>query len=141
MLKGKKILVIDDSKTIRLQIKTILKSEGVNVVEAGSEWGMFSKIDEYGTVADLVIMDITLNQDNGLELIEKLKARQDFMNIPVIIITENPEISTVLKAKELGVKSYIKKPITKDELVSRINSCLTQSSSDNKVHDQLLQTP
>lgn len=122
MLTGKKIVLVEDSRTIRLQIKMMLKGENAELVEVGTEWGLFNKIDEYGKVADLIIMDLVLNSENGLEIISKLKLSEEYKDIPIIIITEMANASTVLKAKALGVKSYMRKPIRKAELISRINS-------------------
>lgn len=128
MLNGKKILVVEDSRTIRQQIKMILEQEGVTVQEAANEWGMFTKIEEYGVVVDLVIMDLVLHNEDGLDLIAKIKASKKYCNIPLIILTEKVEIEAIMKAKELGVKSYLKKPINKDELIKRLNNILSGTS-------------
>jgi CheY-like chemotaxis protein len=127
MLSGKKILVIEDSPTIKLQIKMILNAEGVVFAEAGSEFGMLSKIDEFGVTADIIIMDLILNYENGINLINKLKTYPKYKHIPIIIITEKVDKNTILKARELGVKSCIKKPITKATLIEQISKALEQA--------------
>ena len=129
MITGKKILIIEDSKTMRLKIKMILEGAGAISVEAGSEFGMNTKIEEYGSLVDLILMDLILNYENGLDLIRKLKLNSKYRHIPVIIITEKVDVDTILKAKDLGVKSYLRKPIKKAELISRINSAL-ESNDD-----------
>jgi CheY-like chemotaxis protein len=117
MISGKKILVIDDSPTIKLQIKILLESEGAIYAEAGSQYGMLTKIAEYGVIADLIIMDLVLNYEDGISLIETLKMYPKYENIPIILITEKVNRETILMAKKLGVKSCIKKPITKTALI------------------------
>jgi len=132
MFNGKKFLIVDNSRTIRLQIKMMLESEGALLVDVGTEWGMTTKIEEYGVLADLIIMDLILNSEDGLDLIKKLKENLTFKHIPIIIISEKVDINTILVAKGLGVKSYLKKPFKKAELVSRITDAL-QKTADEKV--------
>lgn len=127
MLNGKKILIVEDSRTIRLQIKIMLEHEGATVVEAGSEWGMFSKIEEFGTAVDLIIMDLVLHNEDGLNLIENLRMNPKYNNIPIIILTEKVELDSILEAKKLLIKYYLKKPVKKLELINRINSILNMS--------------
>lgn len=129
MLKGKKVLIVEDSRTIRLQVKMMLEHEGAVLVEAGSEIGMFTKIDEYGVTADLIIMDLVLNYENGLELIEKLKENPKYKDIPIIIITEKADVNTILKAKQLGVKTYLRKPVDKTELIARMNELIEEQKA------------
>jgi CheY-like chemotaxis protein len=131
MFNGKKILIVDNSPTIRLQMKLMLKNEGAILVEVGTEWGMTTKIEEYGVLADLIIMDLVLNSEDGLDLIRKLKENIIFKNIPIIIITEKVDVATILSAKALGVKSYLKKPVKKAELISRINDALQKTTKEN----------
>lgn len=127
MLTGRKILVIEDSSTIKLQIKMIVEAAGAIFTEAGSEFGMLSKINEYGILTDVIIMDLILNYEDGINLINTLKTYEKYRNIPIIIITEKVDMNTILKAKGLGVKSCIKKPISKAVLISRINEALGEA--------------
>jgi DNA-binding response OmpR family regulator len=131
MLKDKKILIVEDSRTERLLIKMILEHEGAILTEAGSEWGMFSKVEEYGIIIDLIIMDLVLNYEDGLDLIVKLKSNPKYKDIPVIILTEKVDVDTILKAKDLGIKCYLRKPIQKLELLNRINIILKEPETNN----------
>jgi PleD family two-component response regulator len=127
MLKGKKILVIEDSSTIKLQIKMIVEAAGAVFSEAGSEFGMLTKISEAGVIADIIIMNLILNYEDGINLINTLKTYEKYKDIPIIIITEKVDINTMLKAKKLGVKSCIKKPLSKAVLISRLNEALGEA--------------
>jgi len=130
MFKGKKILIVDNSSTIRLQLKIMLENEGAVLVDVGTEWGMTTKIKEYGVLADLVIMDLILNSENGLDLIKRLKENIEFKHIPIIIITEKVDVDSILIAKDLGVRSYLKKPFKKAELINRINDALQEITNE-----------
>lgn len=133
MLKGKKILIIEDSSTMRLKLKMMLEKEGATLVEAGSEWGMFAKIYEYGVLVDLIIMDLVLSSEDGLKLISKLKEAPLYKDIPVIILTEKVEVDSILAAKELGIKNYLRKPIKKEALISRIINALDVEDSKGNI--------
>lgn len=125
MLKNKKILIVDDSISFRQIIKTMLNDTGAVICEAGSEFGMYNLIDEYGTLVDIIIMDLSLKYENGLNLIKKLREIHRYKDIPVIIITQHTSKHYVFEAKKLGVKHYIKKPINKTILIDRITEVFT----------------
>lgn len=125
MLKDKRILIVEDSISFRQIIKTMLKDTGVIISEAGSEFGMYNLIDVYGKLVDIIIMDLSLKYENGLNLIKKLRKTDRYKNIPVIIITQHTSKRYVFEAKKLGVKHYIKKPINKSILIDRITEVFT----------------
>ncbi len=126
MLKDKKLLIVEDSSSFRLLIKAMLKNTGVTVYEAGSQFGMYQSIDQYGEVVDLIIMDLTLKFENGLDLIKNLKAQDMYRDIPVIIITQDISKDNIIESKKLGVKHYIKKPFNKSTLLDRIKDIFPQ---------------
>ena len=120
----KRVMIVEDSHTVRYEVKLILKKIGIVLVEVANGMGMFNVIEEYGKSVELIIMDLTLKQENGLDLIESLKSRDKFKDIPVLILTEHANVENVLRAKELGVVGYLRKPIQKDELIGRVKSLL-----------------
>ena len=125
---GKVVLVVDDSPSIRKEVKAILEKEGFTVREAGTEFGMFSNIDEYGVLADIIIMDLSLNDTNGFELVNKIRVLDRFRDIPIIMLTQHSDKENVLKAKIIGVQGYIVKPINPLILLHKINKVLADSS-------------
>lgn len=124
MFSDKRIMIVEDSKTIKLQAKLILDKSGATIIEVGNEWSMFKKIEEYGRVVDLIIMDLILRSEDGLDLIRKLKEDERYRNIPILVLTEQADIHNVLRAKVLGVKNYLRKPIKRDKLIERIDTIL-----------------
>ncbi len=114
------VLVVDDSPSIRKEVRVNLEKDGYIVREAGSEFGMLSAIEEYGEKADIVLMDLSLNDANGFDLVSRLRAAEKYRNIPVIILTEHADRDSVLMAKMVGVQGYLVKPIIADLLRERI---------------------
>ncbi|MCX7773249.1 MAG: response regulator [Clostridia bacterium] len=125
--RGPVILIVDDSPSIRYEVKAILEKEGYIVRVAGNEIGMFNAIDEYGRLADLIIMDLTLQETHGFELISKLSSFEAYKRIPVAVLTEHADRNNVSTAKTMGVKGYIAKPINPDLLKERIKNILVAS--------------
>ena len=125
MLTGKKILIVEDSPTVRYEVRLIVQKMGITLVEAANEIGLFTMIEEYGKCVDMVIMDLTLKYENGFDLIQKLKSSQRYANLPILVLTEHADVNNVLKARELGVSGYLRKPIQKDELIGRVTGILS----------------
>jgi len=122
-----KVMIVEDSHTVRYEVKMILSKKGIIIIEAANELGMFNLMEEYGKRVDLIIMDLVLKNENGFDLISKLKAREKYKDIPVLILTEQADKDSVLKARELQVAGYLKKPIKKDELLERVCTVLNRN--------------
>lgn len=118
----KVVLVVDDSTSIRREVKVILEKDGFVVREAGSEYGLFSTIEEYSVKADVILMDISINETNGFDLVTKLQNTEKYRNIPVVMLTENSSRENVVMAKMLGVDGYIVKPINAELLREKIHN-------------------
>ena len=123
MSTQKKVLIVEDSNTVRYEVRLILQKIGVEVIEVANGLGMFNVIEEYGKPVDLVIMDLTLKSENGLDLIKRLKDG-NYKHIPVIVLTEHADKDSVIRAKELAVSGYLRKPIDRAELVGRVSGIL-----------------
>lgn len=116
----KRILIIEDSPTVIEMMKLMLKDMNVKIFTAGSEFGMFQAIESFGKTVDLILMDITLKSENGLDLVAKLRANERYQDLPVIVVTEHANLDFVLRAKELRVSSFIRKPIDKNIFIERL---------------------
>lgn len=127
MMNKPTVLVVDDSVSIRKQVRAILEKQGYDVREAGNRIGMLNKLEEYGVPVTLVIMDLSLNAEHGFDLVRTLRETPGHSELPVIILTETADRMTVLTAKSLGVSGYIVKPVTADILLER---CTTARNSE-----------
>lgn len=119
------ILTIDDEEHILELLKYTLEKNGFNILQALSgEEGL--KILENKEV-DMILLDLMLPGIDGLEVLRKIRATKQFIDIPVIMLTaKSEEIDTVL-GLEMGADDYIGKPFGSHELVARIKAVIRRS--------------
>src|SRR4051812_3129149 len=119
---GSKILVVDDDEGIRLLFSTVLRRAGfeVETVENGSEVGQ--KVSAFSP--DLIILDLIMPHQEGIETIVQLKAEQP--KIPILAISGAWGADNYLHiASLLGVRNTLAKPIAPEELVSAVKLVLS----------------
>ncbi|GMU33936.1 MAG: response regulator [Planctomycetia bacterium] len=118
-----KILLVDDSRTIRNIQKNTLKSLGyVDILEAsdGVEALNFLSKERPG----LILMDWNMPNMDGIALIKKV--READKNLPIIMVTTEAEKSRVIEAVKAGVNNYVVKPFTADTLAEKIKQTLSK---------------
>lgn len=118
-LKGKKVLVVDDSKMVRFLLVKELTKQGCCVIEA--ENGLEGFIKFHANRPDLIIMDLIMPKMGGIEAIEKI--REINPSVHIIILTSTSKKKEVMAAAEHKVKGYIKKPIQIDQFLKVAQSC------------------
>jgi two-component system chemotaxis response regulator CheY len=114
---AKKILVVDDSPTIRQQVGAALTQAGFQVVEAVDGVDAFGKVDP---AIAMMICDINMPRMNGLELIEKLHADTRWASLPVVMLTTEGSPAHIDRAKKAGAKGWIIKPFKPDLLIAAV---------------------
>lgn len=116
-----RVLLIDDSMFVRKQLNQILTSEGFNVVgEAENGVDGFEKYKEIFPNVDLVTMDITMPQMDGITCLEKII--QFDPKATVVMISALGKEDLVKKALLIGAKNYIVKPLDRAKVLERIVS-------------------
>jgi len=118
-----KILLVDDSRTIRNIQKNTLKSLGyVDILEAsdGLEALNFISKERPG----LILMDWNMPNMDGIALIKKV--RETDKALPIIMVTTEAEKSRVIEAVKAGVNNYVVKPFTADTLAEKIKQTLSR---------------
>ena len=114
----KKVLIIDDAAFMRLSIKTMLTKNGFSVV-GEAENGRVG-IEKYmETNPDLVTLDITMPEMDGLETLEALKKLRP--DARVLMISAMGQETMVRKAIALGAKSFLVKPFQEENLIAALN--------------------
>ena len=117
-LNGLKILVIDDSKTIRRTAETLLTKEGCTVFTAIDGFDALSKIADHQP--DLIFVDIMMPRLDGYETCSLIKHNKVFRKTPVIMLSSKDGLFDRARGRIVGSEQYLTKPFTKDELLGAI---------------------
>lgn len=121
-----RIMLIDDSKTMRNIQKSVLAQLGhTEIEEACDGQDAMSKIGAFNP--DLVLVDWSMPNMDGLAFVKAF--RQQNKTTPVIMVSTEAEKSRVIEAIKAGVSNYVVKPFTPDLLSQRINETLSKSRS------------
>lgn len=119
-LSGLKVLVIDDSKTIRRTAETLLTREGCEVFTAVDGFDALSKIADHQP--DIVFVDIMMPRLDGYQTCSLIKHNKIFKSIPVIMLSSKDGLFDRARGRIVGSEHYLTKPFTKDELLSAIET-------------------
>jgi DNA-binding response OmpR family regulator len=123
---GALIAVLDDEPDIVELVSLYLTKAGFTVhgfCDSGSFFRFINK-----TRPDLVILDLMLPDDDGIEITKRLKRQAEFSEIPIIILSAKGEESDKIVGLELGAEDYITKPFSPKELAVRVKKILSRAS-------------
>src|SRR5262245_6682366 len=109
----KKIFVFDDSMLVRNEMRQLIESLGHQVVDGDGSTAL--DVMEKNPDVHLVFCDVHMPVMNGLEVIEKFKARPNFKTIPVFMLTSETNEELKARGKAAGVNGWIMKPIVRDK--------------------------
>jgi two-component system chemotaxis response regulator CheY len=119
-----KILVVDDSSTMRRIIQNTLARLGYkDVVQAADGVEAWNAMQENPDIG-VVITDWNMPNMNGLELVKKIRAEEKYKNIPIIMVTTEGGKKEVITALKAGVNNYIVKPFTPQVLKDKLEAVL-----------------
>ena len=119
-LQGLKILVIDDSKTIRRTAETLLAKEGCQVFTATDGFDALAKIADHRP--DIIFVDIMMPRLDGYQTCSLIKHNKTFKDTPVIMLSSKDGLFDRARGRLVGSEQYLTKPFTKDELLGAITS-------------------
>jgi twitching motility two-component system response regulator PilG len=119
-LNGLKILVVDDSKTIRRTAETLLSKEGCQVFTAIDGFDALSKIADHQP--DLIFVDIMMPRLDGYQTCSLIKHNKVFKETPVIMLSSKDGLFDRARGRIVGSEQYLTKPFTKDELLGAISN-------------------
>jgi len=117
-LNGLKVLVIDDSKTIRRTAETLLSKEGCKVFTAEDGFDALSKIADHRP--DIVFVDIMMPRLDGYQTCSLIKHNKMFKSTPVIMLSSKDGLFDRARGRMVGSEQYLTKPFTKEELLGAI---------------------
>jgi len=130
-----KIYIVEDDEDIREIVKYALCSAGFEVT------GFEGSLDFYKAMNDsipaLVLLDIMLPGDDGLEILKQLRSSSKTEKLPIIMLTAKGSEVDKVKGLDFGADDYVTKPFSVMELVSRINAVLRRSGMGNDIISKL----
>ena len=119
-LEGLKVMVIDDSKTIRRTAETLLKKEGCDVVTATDGFEALAKIADHHP--QVIFVDIMMPRLDGYQTCALIKNNQVFRSTPVIMLSSKDGLFDKARGRIVGSEQYLTKPFTRDELLTAIRT-------------------
>lgn len=117
-LAGMRVMVIDDSKTIRRTAETLLKKEGCEVVTAVDGFEALSKIADLKP--QIIFVDIMMPRLDGYQTCALIKNNQQLRSTPVIMLSSKDGLFDKARGRIVGAEQYLTKPFTRDELLDAI---------------------
>jgi twitching motility two-component system response regulator PilG len=115
-----KVMVIDDSKTIRRSAETLLKKVGCEVVTAIDGFEALAKITEHKP--DIIFVDIMMPRLDGYQTCALIKNNQNFKATPVIMLSSKDSIFDRARGRIVGSEKYLTKPFSREDLINAITT-------------------
>lgn len=115
------VLVVDDSDTVRRELIHILKEKSIFSAYHEAEDGLQGFKVLLGCKADIILCDVDMPRMDGFKLISMVRSREEYRDVPIILITGKEERESKIRGLEMGASDYITKPFDTGELVARIN--------------------
>jgi twitching motility two-component system response regulator PilG len=115
---GLRILVVDDSATIRRSAESMLTTEGYDVVTAENGFEALSKVARHNP--DLIFVDIMMPRLDGYQTCAIIKNNTQYRSTPVIMLTSKDGLFDQARGRVVGSDLYLTKPFTKEELLAAV---------------------
>ena len=115
---GVKVLVIDDSNTIRRSAEIFLKQGGYQVLLAEDGFDALSKVNDHEP--DLIFCDILMPRLDGYQTCAIIKRNAKFADVPVIMLSSKDGLFDKARGRMVGSQDYLTKPFTKDQLLQAV---------------------
>lgn len=122
---ARKILLVDDSATVLLMERMILSAERFDVITATN--GLEAQEQAKRELPDLILMDIVMPKQTGLDACKALRADPATCHIPIILVTTRSEGQAMEQGYENGCNDYVTKPVNGAELLDKIRNILGAS--------------
>ena len=116
---GKKVLIVDDSRTVRQQLGIVLTEAGYEVVEASDGLDGAEKIANTNDLA-MVICDVNMPRMNGLDMLDDVRGELASRSLPVVMLTTEGQPDAMARAKKSGAKGWIVKPFKEHLLLGAV---------------------
>ena len=111
-MSGKRILIVDDERNVRMMYRTALETEGFEVSEVDSGAAAIERFNQ--ARFDLAVLDLRMPEMDGIELLEVIREKN--ITTPTVIITAYGDVPNAVKAMKLGAIDFLPKPVTPEQL-------------------------
>ncbi|MDZ4729890.1 MAG: response regulator [Xanthomonadales bacterium] len=125
LLRGRRILVVDDDPDIRALASLALTQDGHTMIEASNGPDALALIAEQ--MPDLLVLDLQMPEQGGLEVLKILRSKPDTAALPVVVLTAMDDEETIRAGFELGATDYVTKPFSIPQLAARVRACLQRT--------------
>ncbi|MDD6194503.1 MAG: response regulator transcription factor [Lachnospiraceae bacterium] len=119
------IYIVEDDEGIREIEEFALKNAGHKVVGFENAKGFYKQLE--AVLPDLILLDVMLPDENGNEIVRKLRSNPNTKQVPVIMVTAKTTELDLVKGLDGGADDYIKKPFSVMELISRVKALLRRT--------------
>ncbi len=126
----KRVLAVDDDVIILTRISNILRhSYDLVTINSGMRALRYLKQEK----PDLILLDVRMAQQDGIETLREIRKMDECKDIPVIMLTGVENKDTVVESARLGIRDYLLKPFSSVELLKRIDRVFNEEGSENIV--------
>jgi len=129
-LKGLKVMVIDDSNTIRRTAETLLTKAGCDVITATDGFDSLAKIADKSP--EVIFVDIMMPRLDGYQTCALIKNNSQYKHIPVIMLSSKDGLFDKAKGRIVGADDYLTKPFSKAELFEVLEKFSSRADADTQ---------
>ena len=115
-----RVIVVDDSRSMRIIIRKQLVAAGFDVVEAEQGRDALDKLRSAESPVGLALVDWNMPVMSGLELVQAIRADAELAKLRILMVTSESELSSVERALQAGANEYLMKPFTADGLRDKL---------------------
>jgi two-component system response regulator ResD len=119
------VLIVDDEPMARTLLRLMLVRAGFEVSEAENGFDALEKVE--GNVPDLILLDVMMPGMDGFTVCEKVRARQETAELPIIMLSAKTDIASINKGLLVGATKYLTKPISPEELATHVRNVLSKN--------------
>ena len=119
---AKKIMIVDDSVTVRQVLQLTLDSAGFEVVEAVDGQDALDKLE--GARIDMMITDLNMPNMDGITLVKELRTLPNYKFTPILLLTTESATDKKMEGKKAGATGWLVKPFNPDQLIATIKKVL-----------------
>ena len=131
--RGPRVLLCDDSRSIREVVSRILLQAGFQVEKAHDGWDAWERMN--GTRIDLLLTDLEMPRLDGYALIERVRRDEKFTTLPIIVLTSRTGETNKKRADEAGADRFVTKPVNKRVILKQVKELLKASRSYDRAQN------